>query len=81
MRTLARSMSSLLDLDEITGRLTTTIESSMHVRAARLLVDGLPRDVLAALDVAPGALSRYQRFPARRCHRGSNTGATCPLST
>jgi class 3 adenylate cyclase len=60
MRTLARSMSSLLDLDEITRRLTTTIESSMHVRAARLLVDGLPRDVLAALEVAPGALSRYQ---------------------
>jgi class 3 adenylate cyclase len=60
MRTLARSMSSLLDLDEITRRLTTTIESSMHVRTARLLVDGLPRDILAALDVAPGALSRYQ---------------------
>ena len=60
MRTLARSMSSLLDLDEITRRLTTTIESSMHVRAARLLVDSLPRDVLAALELAPGALSRYQ---------------------
>ncbi|MGH7413208.1 MAG: hypothetical protein ACREKJ_03310, partial [Candidatus Rokuibacteriota bacterium] len=60
MRTLARSMSSLLDLDEITRRLTTTIESSMHVRAARLLVDSLPRDVLTALDIAPGALSRYQ---------------------
>ena len=60
MRTLARSMSSLLDLDEITRRLTTTIESSMHVQTARLLVDGLPRDVLDALDVVPGALSRYQ---------------------
>jgi class 3 adenylate cyclase len=60
MRTLARSMSSLLDLDEITRRLTTTIESSMHVRTARLLVDSLPRDVLTALDIAPGALSRYQ---------------------
>ncbi len=60
MRTLARSMSSLLDLDDITRRLTTTIESSMHVRAARLLVDSLPRDVLTALDIAPGALSRYQ---------------------
>ena len=60
MRTLARSMSSLLDLGEITRRLTTTIESSMHVATARLLVDDLPRDVLAALDVAPGALSRYQ---------------------
>jgi class 3 adenylate cyclase len=53
-------MSSLLDLDEITRRLTTTIESSMHVRTAHLLVDGLPRDILTALDVAPGALSRYQ---------------------
>lgn len=60
MRALARSMSSLLDLDEITRRLTTTIESSMHVRAARLLVDGLPTAVVAALEVAPGALSRYQ---------------------
>lgn len=60
MRTLARSMSSLLDLDEITRRLTTTIESSMHVRTARLLVDSLPRDVLTVLDIAPGALSRYQ---------------------
>ena len=60
MRTLARSMSSLLDLDEITRRLTTTIESSMHVRTTRLLVDGFPHDVLAALEIAPGALSRYQ---------------------
>jgi class 3 adenylate cyclase len=60
MRALARSMSSLLDLDEITRRLTSTIESSMHVRTVRLLVDSLPRDVLTALDVAPGALSRYQ---------------------
>ena len=60
MRTLARSMSSLLDLQEITRRLTTTIESAMHVRTVRLLVDGLPRDVLDALEIAPGALSRYQ---------------------
>ena len=60
MRALARSMSSLLDLDEITRRLTTTIESSMHVRSARLLVDGLPTAVLGVLEVAPGALSRYQ---------------------
>src|SRR6185437_15713557 len=60
MRALARSMSSLLDLDEITRRLTTTIESSMHVRSARLLVDGLPSAVLGALEVVPGALSRYQ---------------------
>jgi class 3 adenylate cyclase len=60
MRTLARSMSSLLDLEEITRRLTTTIQASMHVRSARLLVDGLPHDVVAALEIAPGALSRYQ---------------------
>ncbi|HSE06165.1 MAG TPA: adenylate/guanylate cyclase domain-containing protein [Methylomirabilota bacterium] len=60
MRRLARSMSTLLDLDEITRLLTTTIEASMHVRAARLLVDGLPHDVLAALETAPGALSLYQ---------------------
>jgi class 3 adenylate cyclase len=60
MRTLARSMSSLLDLEEITRRLTTTIEASMHVRTARLLVDGLPHDVVAALEIVPGALSRYQ---------------------
>ena len=60
MRALARSMSSLLDLDEITQRLTSTIESSMHVRSARLLVDGLPTAVLGALELVPGALSRYQ---------------------
>ncbi len=60
MRALARSMSSLLDLDEITRRLTTTIESSMHVRSARLLVDGLPTAIVDALALAPGALSRYQ---------------------
>ena len=60
MRTLARSMSSLLDLDEITRRLTTTIESGMHVRAdapARRRLS--PRRPGRALFV-PGALSRYQ---------------------
>jgi len=57
---LARSMRSLLDLDEITRRLTTTIESAMHVRSVRLLLDGLPRDILRVLEAAPGALSRYQ---------------------
>jgi class 3 adenylate cyclase len=77
MRTLARSMSSLLDLEEITRRLTTTIEASMHVRGARLLVDGLPRDVLAALEVAPGALSRYQLAadPRYRDDGGAALGA------
>jgi class 3 adenylate cyclase len=77
MRTLARSMSSLLDLEEITRRLTTTIEASMHVRGARLLVDALPRDVLAALEVAPGALSRYQLAadPRYRDDGGAALGA------
>ena len=60
IQALARSMASLLDLDEITRRLTTTIESAMHVRSARLLLGGLPADIVAVLQVAPGALSRYQ---------------------
>ncbi|HSB40606.1 MAG TPA: adenylate/guanylate cyclase domain-containing protein [Methylomirabilota bacterium] len=77
MRTLARSMSSLLDLEEITRRLTTTIEASMHVRGARLLLDGLPREVLAALELAPGALSRYQLAadPRYRDDGGAALGA------
>ena len=57
---LARSMSSLLDLGEIERRLTTTIESAMHVVHARLEV-GDPQGALApALREAAGALSRYQ---------------------
>jgi len=57
---LARSMSSLLDLVEIERRLTTTIESAMHVAHARLEV-GAPRGALEpALRAAAGALSRYQ---------------------
>jgi len=57
---LARSMTSLLDLDEIIRRVTTTIESAMHVRRASL-VTGAPGDeVLALVSEAPGALSRYQ---------------------
>ncbi|HET7875286.1 MAG TPA: adenylate/guanylate cyclase domain-containing protein [Methylomirabilota bacterium] len=60
IQALARSMRSLLDLDEIRQRLTTTIAEAMHVTSVRLLVDGLPHDILAALDGAPGALSRYQ---------------------
>src|SRR5207244_10347614 len=57
---LARSLSSLLDLEEITRRLSTTIETSMHVRGARLDV-GAPRPPLEALlEATPGALSRYQ---------------------
>ncbi len=60
IQALARSMRSLLDLDEITRRLTSTIESAMHARSARLVLDDLPPAALAALDAAPGALSRYQ---------------------
>jgi class 3 adenylate cyclase len=57
---LARSMSSLLDLGEIERRLTTTIETAMHVVDARLEV-GAPQGALApALHEASGALSRYQ---------------------
>src|SRR5215471_6984343 len=71
IQALARSMRSLLDLDEITERLTTTIESAMHARWARLVLDEWPRDIASVLDAAPGALSRYQlaadpRFAATR---------------
>jgi len=60
MQALARGMRSLLDLDEITRRLTTTIESAMHVRSARLLLGAPPPGVESVLDAVPGALSRYQ---------------------
>jgi len=53
-------MRSLLDLDEITRRLTTTIESAMHVRAVRLSLEPPPRAIQTVLDTEPGALSRYQ---------------------
>jgi len=60
IQALARSMASLLDLDEITRRLTATIESVMHVRDPRLVV-GAPSDAIATvLREVPGALSRYQ---------------------
>ena len=42
------------------GTTTDAITAPVHVRTARLLVDALPQDVLAALEIAPGALSRYQ---------------------
>jgi class 3 adenylate cyclase len=57
---LARSMTSLLDLDEITRRVTTTVESTMHVRQARLLPGQPPGEVAGLVGAAPGALSRYQ---------------------
>jgi class 3 adenylate cyclase len=71
IQALARSMASLLDLDEITRRLTMTLESAMHVRSARLLLGGLPADIVAVLQVAPGALSRYQLAADPRFARDS----------
>jgi class 3 adenylate cyclase len=60
IQALARSMRSLLDLDEITRRLGTTIESAMHVSAARLSLAPPPPAVARVLEIAPGAVSRYQ---------------------
>ena len=60
IQTLARSMTSLLDLEEITRRLTRTVESVMHVCHSRLIA-GAPSGPLAAVVApAPGAVSRYQ---------------------
>jgi class 3 adenylate cyclase len=57
---LARSMTSMLDLEHITRRLTTTVEASMHVRGVRLSV-GVPSGPLGnVMQAARGALSRYQ---------------------
>jgi class 3 adenylate cyclase len=60
IQALARSMRSLLDLDEITRRLTTTIASAMHVSLVRLSQEPPAPALQAALDTVPGALSRYQ---------------------
>jgi hypothetical protein len=60
IQALARSMRSLLDLDEITRRLGSTIESAMHVSTARLSLALPPPAVARVLDAAPGAVSRYQ---------------------
>jgi class 3 adenylate cyclase len=61
IQALARSMRSLLDLEEITRRVTTTVESALHATRARLVVDAaMPEDLAPALAAAPGALSRYQ---------------------
>jgi class 3 adenylate cyclase len=61
IQALARSMRSLLDLEEITRRVTTTIESAMHVSQARLRTGtDVPPGIVPALTEAPGALSRYQ---------------------
>jgi class 3 adenylate cyclase len=60
IQALARSMRSLLDLDEIRRRLTTTIESVMHVRAVRLSLEPPPAAIESVLEAESGALSRYQ---------------------
>jgi len=60
IQTLARSMTSLLDLAEITRRLTRTIESTMHVDDVRLRVGPPSAAVQKVLAAAPGAISRYQ---------------------
>ena len=57
---LARSMTSLLDLDEITRRLTGTIESVMHVSDVRLRVGPPAPAVAEVVAAAPGAITRYQ---------------------
>jgi len=76
IQALARSMASLLDLEEIRRRLTTTIESAMAVRSARLLLEGLPPDILAVLQATPGALSRYQLAADPRFAEGSRPALT-----
>jgi class 3 adenylate cyclase len=60
VQTLARSMTGLLDLPEITRRLTTTVEALMHARGARLLTGDAPAGLGGALAAAPGALTRYE---------------------
>ena len=60
IHSLARSMTSLLDLDEITRRLTGTIESTMHVRDVRLRVGPPAPEVADVMAAAPGAITRYQ---------------------
>ena len=60
IQALARSMRSLLDLDEITRRLTTTIESSMQVSQVQLSLAPPPPAIAAVIAEVPGALSRYQ---------------------
>jgi class 3 adenylate cyclase len=60
LRELARSMTSLLDLDEIVRRVTTTITSVMHVSHVRLVPEAPSPAVAALAAAAPGAISRYQ---------------------
>src|SRR5262245_66091701 len=53
-------VTSLLDPDEITRRVTATIETTMHVRQPRLVVGAPASGFAGVLEMAPGALSRYQ---------------------
>jgi len=82
LQALARSMTSILDLDELTRRLTTTIESVMHAQNLRLLVGPAPPALAAVVATAQGAVSRYQvaadpRFAERA---GQLLGAYTALS-
>ena len=60
IQALARSMTSLLDLDEIGRRVTETIESVMHARGVRLVVGAPPVALVSVLAQSAGALSSYQ---------------------
>jgi len=60
IQAVARSLTGLLDLDEIRRRVTSTVESVMHARGVRLAVGPAPPGLAPALAAAPGALSRYQ---------------------
>jgi class 3 adenylate cyclase len=60
LQALARSLRGLLDLDEISRRLASTIEAAMHARDPRLLVGLPPPTVAGVVAIAPGAVSRYQ---------------------
>ena len=60
LRDLARSMTSLLDLDEIVRRVTTTITSVMHVSHVELVAEPPSAAVAAVVAAVPGAISRYQ---------------------
>jgi class 3 adenylate cyclase len=60
IQSVARSMTGLLDLEEITHRVTETIDATMHVARPRLVVGAPGAGFGGILDLAPGALSRYQ---------------------
>ena len=53
-------MTGLLDLDEITRRLTQAIEATLHATNPRLLAGTPPAALAPVLSIATVALSRYQ---------------------